>query len=420
MNVPLLLALIGVGIVGSAFFSGAEIAVISSNRLRIHHLARDGHRSAGTVLRLLESPRKVVTTTLLGTNFCNVATAAAATGLFSILMDGQGAVVATAVITPLILVFGEIFPKTLFRQYADGIILRIAVPLDLANRLLTPLVWVSEGITVAALKAVGAGADRQTQLVTREEIQLLLSEGERLGLLRAEGRQMIHRTFSLSETRVKTVMVPLVDVFALEENTPLDEALLSITEQGHSRVPIYRDRIDNIVGMVYVFDLLEPPGEGTVGELMHPAYYVPETKGLQQLLLEMKQSRMHQAVVVDEFGGASGIVTLEDALEKIVGEIRDEFDRVEVPVSTGGEEWSIVDPRLGLDELERQVGIELPEGDYETLGGYLTDAFGRIPEAGEIQTLGRWEFEVLDATPRRIERLRVRRRKGTQGPVRGS
>ncbi|MFO7767415.1 MAG: hemolysin family protein [bacterium] len=420
MSAALLLAIIVVGIAGSAFFSGAEIAIISSNRLRIHHLARDGDRSAGTVLRLLESPRKVVTTTLLGTNFFNVATAAAATGLFSILMEGQGAVVATAVITPLILVFGEIFPKTLFRQYADGIILRIAVPLDLAYRLLTPLIRLSEWFTVAALKAVGAGADRQTQLVTREEIQLLLSEGERLGLLRSEGRKMIHRTFSLSETRVKTVMVPLVEVFALEENTPLDEALVSITERGHSRVPIYRDRIDNIVGMLYVFDLLDPPVPSTVGEMMHPAYYVPETKGLQQLLLEMKQSRMHQAVVVDEFGGASGIVTLEDALEKIVGEIRDEFDRVEPPSATGGEEWSIVDARLALDELERRVGVSLPEGDYETLGGYLTDAFGRIPEPGEIHTFGKWEFEVLDATPRRIARLRVRRRRTDGASLRPS
>lgn len=420
MNVALLVAIILVGIAGSAFFSGAEIAIISSNRLRMHHLERGGNRSAGRVLRLLESPRKVVTTTLLGTNFCNVATAAAATGLFSILMEGQGAVLATAVITPLILVFGEIFPKSLFRQYADGIILRISGPLEAAYRLLTPLIWLADGITVAALKAVGAGADRKRQLVTREEIQLMLSEGERLGLLRTEGRQMIHRTFSLSETRVKTVMVPLVDVFALEENTPLDEALLSITERGHSRVPIYRDRIDNMVGMLYVFDLLEPEEGVTVGDMMHPAYYVPETKGLQQLLLEMKQSRMHQAVVVDEFGGASGIVTLEDALEKIVGEIRDEFDRVEARITAGSEEWSIVDARLGLEELERKMGIELPSGDYETLGGYLTDAFGRIPEPGEIHTLGGWEFEVLDATRRRIARLRVRRRPGTGGTSRSA
>lgn len=416
MSIPLFIVLILVGLIGSAFFSGAEIAVISCDRIRMHNLAREGNRSARIVQRLLEQRRKVVTTTLLGVNFCNVGTAAGATGLFITLLQNPGAVISTVVITPLILVFGEILPKTLFRQYANGICLKIAPFLSLMHTMLSPIVWIADTAAALFFRVLGSRADREGGFVTREELRLLISEGERLGLLRSEGERMIDRAFGFSETAVRNVTVPLVDVFALEEHTPIVDALASIVERGHSRVPVYRDRVDNIIGMLDVFDVLEVPLETSVGELMRPAYYVPETKGLQELLLEMKESRIHQAVVVDEFGGASGIVTLEDAIEKIVGAIRDEFDREPGPIASGGEEWVILDARTTLADARRHAGIDVPEGDYETLGGYLSWVFGRIPEAGELTSRDGWDFEVLEATPRRILRIRVRRTRRRSSP----
>ena len=418
MSPWLLAAVIVLGLVGSAFFSGAEIAVISCNRLRMHHLVRRGSHRARRVMRLLENPRRTVTATLLGTNFCNVATAAAATGLFMTLAPSRGAIWATVAITPLILVFGEIFPKTLFRQQADAVCLAIAPTLDRIYRLLSPLVRGADVVASLLLGLVRSGRSGRRPFVSREEIYLLLGEGARKGLLGAEGHRMIHQAFSLSQTRVKAIMVPRVDIFALEETTPVRDALARSTEQGHSRIPLYRGRIDNIVGVLYVFDLLDFPAERPVGDFMHPVYYVPESKTLEQLLIEMKQSRVHLAVVVDEFGGASGVVTLEDALERIVGEIWDEYDRGDStppPPTPAGEAWTLLDARTPLDELWRRLDIVLPEGAYETVGGYLTDAFGRIPEPGEMNQFQAWEFEVLEALPQRVTRLRVRRRSGNGG-----
>lgn len=408
MSVPVFILIILLGMVGSAFFSGAEIAIISCNRLRMHNLASEGNRAARIVERFLHQRRQVVTTTLLGTNLCNVGAASAAAGLFTTLIPGGGALISIAVIAPLLLVFGEIFPKTLFRQNADGVCLRIAPVLRIVHHIVSPLVWLADATTGLLLRAFGPGRATEGE-VTREEILLLLSEGVRQGAVRLDGGRMIHGAFRLSETRVKSVTVPLVNVFALDEDTPIADALALIAERGHSRVPVYRDRVDNIVGLLYVFDLLDVPEETTVGELMHPAYYVPETKGLQELLLEMKQSRTHLAIVVDEFGGASGIVTLEDALERIVGTIRDEFDRTPDLIARGGEEWSILDAGTSLQDAWRHAGIELPEGDYETIAGYLTSILGRIPEAGELISSGGWEFEVLDATRQRVARVRVRK-----------
>lgn len=409
MSLPLLVILILVGIIGSAFFSGAEIAIITCNRLRMHHLARAGRRSAELVDTFLKSPRKMVTTMLIGTNFFNVATAVATTGLFTAVAPGRETLLSILVVTPLILIFGEILPKTVFRQYADGVCLLIAPLLQTIRFLLSPLVWLADGLTLKLLRLKVAGSGRNDPFVTREELLLLLGEGEQKGLLRYDGWQMIDRTFRFSETQVESIMVPLVDVIALEEGTTISTALPLIIEHGHSRIPVYRDRIDNIVGLLYVFDLLDVPENATVGDLMHPAYFIPETKRLQELILEMKQGRVHQAVIVDEYGGSAGIITMEDALERIVGEISDEFDRKPVTISSTTSSWVMLHARTRIAELRRSINIDLPEGEYETLGGYITTTLGRIPEAGELHSFSGWEFEILEATHRRILRVRARR-----------
>ncbi len=409
MAIPLLAALMFVGLLGSAFFSGAEIAVISCNRLKMRHLAREGNRAAMAVERILGDLRRMVTTTLFGTNFCNVATAAAATGFFISITPGHEALVSTLVVTPVILVFGEILPKTIFRQYADGICLRIAPVLTLIRLILFPLVWIADSSLAALLRLFGSSDPSRHPILTRDELVRLMIEGEQKGVLRSEERQMIHRTFRFSGTRVEDIMVPLVEVSAVEEHTLLEEVLSRMAGHGYSRIPVYRDRIDNIVGSLFVFDLLGVTDEKTVGDIMHQAYYVPETKRLEQLILEMKESRMHLAIVVDEFGGATGLVTLEDALERIVGEIRDEFDRASTPVAVQSDEWIILDAGTSLAELRHTSGTTFPEGGYKTIGGFLTSTLGQIPAPGELHTIGDWEIEVLDANPRKVLKVRIRR-----------
>ncbi|MFC1627937.1 hemolysin family protein [Gemmatimonadota bacterium] len=409
MGIPLLVALMLVGILGSAFFSGAEIALISCSRLRMRHMTREGNRAAMAVERILGDLRRMVTATLIGTNFFNVATAAAATGFFVTITPGHEAFISTLVVTPVILVFGEILPKTLFRQYADGICLKTAPILTLIRWLLHPLVWIADSLLTILLRLFGSRDPSRHPTVTRDEILRLMIEGEQKGVIRSDESRMIHRAFRFLGTRVEDIMVPLVEVSAVEEHTLLDEVLSRMAGHGFSRIPVYRDRIDNIVGSLFVFDLLGVTDEKTVGDIMHPAYYVPESKRLEQLILEMKESRTHLAIVVDEFGGATGLVTLEDALERIVGEIRDEFDKASVPVTAQSDEWFILDAGTSLAELRRTLGTTLPEGGYKTIGGFLTLTLGQIPAAGELHAIGDWEIEVLDATPRKVLKVRIRR-----------
>jgi CBS domain containing-hemolysin-like protein len=407
MGLPLLLILMLVGILGSAFFSGAEIAIISCSRLRMRHLAREGNRAAMAVEHILNDLRRMVTATLIGTNFCNVATAAAATGFFVMVAPGNEALISTLVVTPVVLIFGEILPKTVFRQYADGICLRTAPVLTLIEWLFFPLVWIADTTLMVLLKLLGSSGPSRESVLTRDELLRLMVEGEQKGLLRSDGSRMIHQAFRFSGTKVEDIMVPLVEVSAIGEQVRLDEVLEQITGHGFSRIPVYRDRIDNIVGMLYVFDLLGTGEEETVGEIMHPAYYVPEKKRLEQLILEMKESRTHQAVVVDEFGGATGIVTLEDAIERIVGEISDEFDR-SAPAAARSEEWIILDAATPLVDLRRTLGTHFPEGGHRTIGGFLTATLGQIPSPGELHTIDELEIEVLDATPRKVLEVRIR------------
>jgi len=405
-----MIVLIAVGLIGSAFFSGAEIALISCNRLRLHHLARDGNRSARRVLAVLDNLQEMITTILLGTNLCNVMAASTATVLFALVLSSNEALVSTLVVTPLILMFGEIYPKTVFRHWADPLSLMIAPTLRAFRILFLPFVRLADGAVTILLRIVGAADDAPGTVLTRDELQHLMGEGREVGILRSDGWQMIRRAFRFSETTVESIMVPLVEVFAFEEHSLIGEILPRIMDRGHSRIPVYRERIDNIVGLVYVFDLLGVGPQTSVSELMVPAYYVPESKGLQQLIREMKESRVHQAVVVDEYGGATGIVTLEDTIERIVGEIRDEFDDAADPLPEPGGEWITLSARTPLARVQRSLGTRFAAGDAKTIGGYIVTELGRIPVAGELCRIGEWEFEVLEATPRAIRLLRLRRR----------
>jgi CBS domain containing-hemolysin-like protein len=405
-----MIVLITVGLIGSAFFSGAEIALLSCNRLRLHHLAREGSRPARRVLALLDRLQEMITTILLGTNLCNVMAASTATVLFTLVLPGNEALVSTLVVTPLILMFGEIYPKTVFHHWADPLSLVIAPALRVFRLLFLPFVRLADGAVTILLRIVGAAGDAPGTVLTRDELQHLMGEGREVGVLRSDGWQMIRRTFHFSATTVESIMVPLVEVFALEEHALIGEVLPHIMDRGHSRIPVYRERIDNIVGLIYVFDLLGVGSQTPVSELMVPAYYVPESKKLQQLIREMKESRVHQAVVVDEYGGATGIVTLEDTLERIVGEIRDEFDAAADPLPEPGGGWITLSARTPLARVQRSLGTRFATGESKTIGGYVVAELGRIPAAGELCQIGEWEFEVLEATPRAIRLLRLRRR----------
>ena len=396
-------------IIGAAFFSGAETAIVSCSRIRIRHLAKGRDRKAQIVEKLLAKPERVLATTLVGTNIfivLGVVMAAAYAGILLQNYEGLGGIAATLVMTPVILVFSETIPKAYFYRYADAITLRIGGLLRFFSYLFYPLMILTTFLPRRLIALLGDTSPKNP-FVTREELRLLMWESGRLGVLEKQEQDMIHHIFKFRETAVKSVMVPLVGVDAIEVGDKVAEALKVIGEQGHSRLPIYEERIDNIMAYVSVGDLLGKSPSTPIKDLMNPVLIVPETKSIADFLLDLKARGEHLAVVVDEYGGVSGIVTLEDLIEEIVGEIEDEHDEPETEQPGGKPEEIIMEGSKDLDKVNEELSLALPEGDYETIAGFIMSLTGRIPSKGEKIRCEAITFEILDSTDRAIQKIKV-------------
>jgi CBS domain containing-hemolysin-like protein len=332
--------------------------------------------------------------------------AAAYAGILLRNYEGLGGIVATVVMTPVVLVFSEAIPKAYFYRHADAITLRIGGLLRFFCYLFYPLVALSTYLPRKLLALMGDTTPKNP-FVTREELRLLMWESGRLGVLEKHEQDMIHHIFEFRETAVKSVMVPLVAVDAIEVGEKVASALEVIDERGHSRLPIYEERIDNIIAYVSVGELLGKSPSGPIKNLMNPVLIVPETKSIADLLLELKVRGEHLAVVVDEYGGVSGIVTLEDLIEEIVGEIEDEHDEPEVELPGGEPEGIIIEGSKDLDKLNEELELALPEGDYETVAGFIMSLTGRIPSRGEKIRHTSATFEILESTDRAIQKIKV-------------
>jgi CBS domain containing-hemolysin-like protein len=396
-------------IICSAFFSGAETAIVSCSRIRIRHLAKGLDRKAQIVEKLLAKPERILATTLIGTNIfivLGVVMAAAYAGILLQNHEGLDGIVATVVMTPVILVFSEAIPKAYFYRHADAITLRIGGLLRFFCYLFYPLVALSTYLPRKLMVLMGDTTPKNP-FVTREELRLLMWESGRLGVLEKHEQDMIHHIFEFRETAVKSVMVPLVSVDAIEVGDKVTDALKVIGKQGHSRLPIYEERIDNMIAYVSVGDLLGRRPGTPIKELMKPVHVVPETKSSADLLLDLKALGEHLAVVVDEYGGVSGIATLEDLIEEIVGEIEDEHDEPEMVQPEGEPEEIIIEGSKDLDKLNEELGLDLPQGDYETLAGFIMSLTGRIPSRGEKIRHTSATFEILESTDRAIQKIKV-------------
>jgi putative hemolysin len=393
----------------AAFFSGAETAFVSCNRIRIRHLAKGLDRNAQVAENLLAKPERALATTLVGTNISivlGVVMAATHAGTLLGRYEGLGGIVATVVMTPVILIFSEAVPKAYFYRHADIITLRIVGIIRFFSYFFSPLVILSTFLTRRLMSLMGDERPKNP-FVTRDELRVLMWESGRLGILEKHEQDMIHHIFKFRETAVKSVMVPLVSVDAIGVSQKVASVLKVIVDRGHSRIPIYEGRIDNIIGYVSVSDLLGKDPSTSIRRLMKPVLVVPETKSIADLLLDLKARGEHLAVVVDEYGGVSGIATVEDIVEEIVGEIEDEFDLPEgkqVGQEPGG---IVVDGSIDLDRVNEQLGLSLPEGDYETLAGFVASLTGRIPHKGERVRYDGITFDILESTDRAIHRIKV-------------
>ncbi len=389
-------------LIGEAFFSGSEIALVAANRKKLRSLRQSSSRLDRLAQKIIADPSWFLSTTLVGSNLMEVANTAIVTSIFVSFYGNRGDFYAFLLLTPLILIFGEIFPKTLFQEKADKWIFKIAPLIWFFSLVLLPFVWSMSKVTnfVLGILRLKKG---ESPFLSREELQLILqAEGEHSDMKPLE-KDMIHRIFKFSQTKVKEVMIPLVDVVALEEKATINEALDLTRKENYSRYPVFRERVDNIIGLLHSFDLLLLANkEGTIQPLIRPISFFPETKAIDEILRELQRHQESMAAVVDEYGGAVGIVTIEDILEEVVGEIEDEFDAAQPLYRKIGPKKFLVNARMEIDHLNEALKINLPKGDYETLAGFILERLGRIPSAGESFRYQGILLEVLKSDERSI------------------
>jgi len=390
------------------FFSAAETAFIAANRLRLRHLAEEGSRIAARYLDDFRRPERVLSTTMMGVTIAHIVASSAITAALLPALGGWAPWVATAALTPVMLVFGEIIPKAVAREWATSLVLRLYAPLRWASALLVPFVWTTNVIVSTLLRSIVDPAAESRRVVSREELKALLAmEPDEADVTTAEA-EMIDKIFDLGDTTVREVMVPLIEVAMLPETATPGDAIALVTRRGFSRIPIYARRETDIVGVVTAMDLLQRGADGaTLAELRRSVSYVPETKRIDDLLREMQRSRNHLAIVVDEYGGSTGVVTLEDILEQIVGEIQDEHDRPPASVDRlpDGSYW--VAARTNIEELNEALDWSLPKHDYETVAGLVLATLHRIPRMGEEFQVGGYTITVLDADARHVKAVKI-------------
>ena len=390
------------------FFSAAEMAFIAANRLRLRHLAEEGSRTASRYLEDFRRPERVLSTAMMGVTVSHIVASSAVTYWLLPVLGAWAPWVVTAALTPVMLVFGEIIPKAVAREWATALILRLYTPLRWASAILVPFVWTTNSIVTAILRSFGGPSADARHFVSREELKALLSmEPDEADVTTVEA-EMIDKIFDLGDTTVREVMVPLVDVAMLPETATPADVIQLIGRRGFSRIPVYAQRETDIVGVVAAMDLLNRGADvSTLAELRRPVSYVPETKRIDDLLREMQRSRNHLAVVVDEYGGSIGVVTLEDILEQIVGEIQDEHDRAPASVDRlpDGSYW--VAARTHIEELNETLDWGLPKQDYETVAGLVLATLHRIPRIGEEFQVGRYTITVLDADARHVKAVKI-------------
>jgi len=390
------------------FFSAAEMAFIAANRLRLRHLAEEGNPTAAMYLEAFRQPERVLSTAMIGVTIAHIVAASAVTWALLPVLGGMTPIVVTILLTPVMLVFGEIIPKAVAREWATSLILKLYRPLTWAATLLVPFVAFANFVVGAILRTFGGRQPDMRAFVSREELKALLQLEPGEADVTTHEAQLIDKIFDLGDTTVREVMVPLVEAAMLPDTATPREAIAFVLERGFSRIPVYRQRETNIVGVVGAKDLLSRGAAvRTLDELIRPPYYVPETKRIDDLLREMQRNRTHMAVVVDEYGGSTGVVTLEDILEQIVGDIHYEHERTPAPAERLPDGSYRVSARANIDELNEALDWTLPKQDYETVAGLVLATLHRIPRAGEEFQIARYSITVLESDARRVVSVKI-------------
>lgn len=396
----------------SALFSSAETAFTAANRLKLRHLAEEGNKNAKRTLKLVENPSKIISALLIGNNIVNISASALAT-VIAIEKYGVSATgIATSILTVVIIIFGEITPKSFATQRAEKIAMIFSKPVSILMTLLTPLVIIFYSISSWIIKLFGGDITQNHPLVTEEELKTMVDVGSEEGVFEQEEKEMLHNIFDFGDLQVRDVMVQRVDITALDVETSYEEVLEIIHNEQFSRFPVYQEDIDDIIGILNVKDLLfltdEEKKTFSLEKYIREPYFAYEFKKITDLFKELKKNRTHISIILDEYGGTVGIVTIEDLLEEIVGEIDDEYDDdKETDIETIRKDEYMVSGSYRLDELNELIGTDIESEEFDSIGGYLIGILGTFPASGEVIETDGIRFVVDEVDKNRIKKIRM-------------
>ncbi len=410
----------------SAFFSSAETAFTAIGRAKLKTLVEQKIKSSKKLEKLLQEPHKLLTAILIGNNIANVGASAIATMLMMEVLAktalntfATSLSIVTGSITLILLIFGEITPKTIAIKNPSKLALIMTPFLYYYYIIFTPIINFFSLLSILISKVLRVGNKGVGQLLTEEEIKAVIKLGEEEGILETQEKDMLNGVLKISEKVVREIMTPRIDTICIPANTTIKEAIQVITTKGHSRIPIYEDNIDNIQSIIYAKDLINIPEdsqESTVQKFGRKPLFCPESKSLETLLQQMKLNKFHMAIVVDEYGGMAGIVTFEDIIEEIVGEVQDEHDIEETEFTQLSNNHFLIDAKMNINDLAEKIGLTLNDNDddYDTVGGFVIHQLGSFPKKGQELTIENFTVKIKEIRKRRIITIEFIKNKDTK------
>lgn len=394
----------------SAFFSMSETALMSINKIKLRHMVEEGVPGSKLVEKLIEDPNKLLGAILIGNNVVNIGASSLATVLATNIFGSSGVGIATGIMTILVLIFGEITPKSIAKQKAEDISLKVSRPIQFIVIIFKPFVYVFTSISSLFIKLAGGNPNESEPFITEEELKTMVDVGEEEGVLENVEKEMIFNVFEFADLQVKDIMVQRVNIVSIDEEATYDQVMDVVKNEQFSRIPVYDKTIDNIIGILNVKDLamIENPREDfNVNKYIREPFYTFEFKKIMELFKEMKKARNHIAVVLDEYGGTVGIVTIEDVVEEIVGEIEDEYDEEDRSIELIKDNEYILDGSTRLNDISDLIGININSEEFDSVGGLIIGELGRMPEDKEEVQVENIRFITESIEKNRIKKVRM-------------
>ncbi|HBL06911.1 MAG TPA: hemolysin [Clostridium sp.] len=396
-------------IILSSLFSASETALMSISKIRVRHMVEENIKGSNRVKELTDNPSSLLASILVGNNVVNIASSSLATVLAINLIGSRGVAISTIIRTIVVLIFGEITPKTLASQNSEQISLRVANPIFIVSKMLKPVVIITTTISKFFIKLLGGKSDSNKPFITEDELKTMVDVSEEEGILKSEEKDMIHNVFQFGDLYAKDVMVQRVDIIALDIEESLDKIISVIKEEGFSRIPIYSNTIDNIVGILNVKDIIfmEDTKGFSLKNYMREITYTYEFRKVTELFKDMNPNRQHMVVVLDEYGGTVGIVTIEDLIEEIVGDISDEYDDEEPEIYVVKEDEYIVEGSVRIEDINELIGTKIESEEFDSIGGFIIGVLGRFPNISEEIIYSNYRFIIEDIDRNRIKKIRI-------------